>query len=93
VLTINDTAITQGAEYQKTELEGKLYAFTETFALAVRETYKGAIINGTDITLPNDDGMWDACVQPATSRANNVGVAKTAGAEGETVDVYCVNEA
>lgn len=29
-------------------------------------------------------------VQPATSRFHNVGVAKTGGNEGETVEVYCV---
>ena len=29
-------------------------------------------------------------VQPATSRLHNVGVAKTGGAEGQTVDIYCV---
>lgn len=52
--------------------------------------YKCLKIEGTTVTVQDteDNGI---CVQPATSRLHNVGVAKTGGVGGQMVDVYCVN--
>ena len=51
--------------------------------------YQFLEIDGTTVTpieAPETQGTF---VQKATSNLHNVGVAKTAGAEGETVEVYC----
>lgn len=43
--------------------------------------------------ITENNGGNGIFVQPSTSRLHNVGVAKTSGAAGETVDVYCASEA
>lgn len=50
-------------------------------------TYCGLTIDGTTISK-NEDALAKTFVQPATSNDVPVGVAKTAGADGETVQVY-----
>lgn len=45
-------------------------------------------INASGEITSNPDNT--AFVQPATSRSHYVGVAKTAGTTGETIEVYCV---
>jgi hypothetical protein len=51
--------------------------------------YKTLLVGGMTISVA-DGQTGGTFVQPATSTLHNVGVAKTAGAEGETVDVFCV---
>lgn len=67
-------------------------AFSPTSALVAYNNGTGAYatlsIDGDTITA--DSAEIGTYVQPATSRLHNVGVAKTSGTEGETVDVYCV---
>lgn len=100
VCTVDGTDITVGT---KTVLEeGKsisygisLIAFSEGSVLSVNSgdlaTCVGAIIDGTNITVNSSpEVIVGTYVQPATSSLHNVGVAKTGGAAGETVEVYCV---
>lgn len=67
-------------------------ALSPTSALVAYANGAGAYatlsIDGDTITA--DSAEIGTYVQPATSRLHNVGVAKTSGTEGETVDVYCV---
>ena len=50
--------------------------------------YRGLTISGNTITAEATDVAGGTSVKPATSNKYNVGVAKTSGAEGETVEVY-----
>jgi hypothetical protein len=65
--------------------------FTETQAVVLfgDGTYVGLSIDGSTITVKEQTYEGGTFVQPATSNLHNVGVAKTSGIEGETVEVYC----
>lgn len=97
ILTIDGETITVGTEADfdaNTVSHTSLLAFSENSALVVYNNSTGAFagltIDGDTITVnTTESGTF---VQPATSRLHNVGVAKTSGAEGETVEVYCVGE-
>jgi len=52
--------------------------------------YKTLTIDDMTITVEDDGQTGGTFVQPATSTLHNVGVARSAGAAGETVEVYCV---
>jgi hypothetical protein len=95
VLTISGTTITTGTavvfDYNFPK-NISFVTFSATSAIVVYYNGTGAFanlsINGTTITT--DATEIGTYVQPATSRLHNVGVAKTGGTEGQTVDVYCV---
>ena len=100
VLTVSGTTITVGTakvfESASTTYTS-LVAFSETSALVAYNKGQGGFcgltIDGTTITVQEtDDGTNGTFVQPATTRLHNVGVAKTSGAEGDTIEVYCVGE-
>ena len=103
VLTINGTAITAGNPFvfNPTETDGTrgtyktVIAFSDNSALVVFTdgsdirgigAYASLSIDDSTITENEASGTF---VQPAKSNLHNVGVAKTAGAEGESVEVYC----
>lgn len=95
ILTIDGTTITAGTEKvfdYNTVTYTSLVAFSENSALVAYNNGSGAFsgitIDGTTITA--DGNTLGTYVQPATSRMHNVGIAKTGGTTGETVDVYCV---
>lgn len=96
ILTANGTTVEKGTVTTFESLDTKLVAIADFSANSVLVAYncsgaskfKGLIINDTSIIVEeNESGTF---VQPATSNLFNVGVAKTSGTEGETVDVYCV---
>ncbi len=64
-----------------------VFSHTSAIAFLVDGTFQGLIIDPNTLSVTRQSGTF---VQPATSRLYNVGVAKTAGAAGETVDVYLV---
>lgn len=57
--------------------------FANQFIAGVGFTIDGAAISVNQLTT--------TCVQPATSRLHNVGVAKEGGEEGDLIGVYCVS--
>lgn len=72
-----------------------LVAFSDNSAMVFYNNssagkFKSFLIDGTTITDQEASEYGGTFVQPATSNLHNVGVAKTSGAEGETVEVYCV---
>lgn len=70
------------------------FSITEfsTGGLASDGVYAFSFTIADDGTITETDGENGTFVQPATTRLHNVGVAKTSGAEGDTIDVYCVGE-
>jgi hypothetical protein len=69
-----------------------LVAISSNSAFAVYDAdgvsrYTSLVVDGTTITCSDESGTF---VKPATSALVPTGVAKTSGAEGETVEVYCV---
>ena len=102
VFTIDGTDITEGELYT---LDTTATSLTNTKAIALSGSsvllvccdsgaakYYFFEITDTTITLVNPEASetQGTFVQPAVSNMYNVGVAKTSGAEGETVEVYCV---
>ena len=93
-LIVDDTTITAGEKTvfdYNTITYSSLVAFSDNAALVVYDNalgmYSSLSIDGAIITAnDNEEGTY---VQPATSNLHNVGVAKTSGAEGEMVEVYC----
>lgn len=98
VLTIDGTTITMGANFvfdANASYWPCPIAFSGSSALVLYRkgaggSYTTLTIDGTTITA-SDAAEFGTFVQPATSRAHNVGVAKTGGTEGSTVDVYMVS--
>lgn len=106
VLTIDGTTVIAGTPtvFDYTASSSATVIGTEAICLTLTENsalvlyctynmesakYKELVISGTTIiTKEIPAGTY---IVPASSRANNVGVAKTAGEEYEFVDVYCVN--
>lgn len=96
VLTINeDNTITVGDPSTLNNVAVSnisVMTFSETSALIMfydgYRSYSSLTIDGTTVT--NDSFTVGTYVQPATSSLHNIGVAKTGGAAGETVEVYCV---
>ena len=96
ILTINeDNTITVGEPSTLTNVAVSnisAVAFSGTSALIVfydgYRTYSSLTIDGTTVT--NDSFTIGTYVQQAVSSLHNIGVAKTGGSEGETVEVYCV---
>ncbi len=87
----SNTVATMSVDYGKIGLE----PISENNILAFVNSGTGRFLNiNTDndtITIAEDtDTERGTFVKPATSYFNNVGVAATGGAEGETVDVYVV---
>jgi hypothetical protein len=71
-----------------------IIALSETNAVIIANNgsgfYREVVIEGSELVLrENTDYTSGTFVQPATSNLHNVGVAKTSGSEGETVEVYC----
>lgn len=92
VLTINDTGIEEGEEVSINDLaitNNSIAVMSENHVIVACNAdvgrYYDLKINGTTITV---DEVLGEFVQPATSNKVPVGVAKTAGTEGETVQVY-----
>ena len=98
VLTLNNDIISIGEQmtmYNSQSDYISLVTLSNASALVFYNSstgqYKSLNIDGTTIT-ESSAGEAETFVQPATSRLYNVGVAKTGGTEGETVEVYCVEE-
>lgn len=95
IITVEDDNVVLGTpeifDYN-TVTYNDVVAFSETSALVVYYdglgAYSSVTIDGDIVTI--DITGTGTFVQPATSNLHNVGVAATSGAEGETVDVYCV---
>jgi hypothetical protein len=98
ILTVNDTTALPTspvdillAGLYNSDYRQQTIVFSSNSVLVLQNDgrYVGLTINGDTITV-NEGTSGGTFVQPATSNLFNVGVAKTSGAEGETVDVYCV---
>ena len=90
VFDINGTTISAGEmttfEYESVTYES-LVVFSETSVLAV---YNAAVVGKfADLAINGTTIVFDGLVKKATSNSIRVGVAKTSGAEGEMVEVYC----
>lgn len=97
VITIGEESITAGEETALLDFDSSS-AFSTAYILpssksSVLVIYSGAASAYLSLSIDGDnvtrDELIGTFVQPATSNLHNVGVAKTAGAEGETVEVYC----
>lgn len=93
VVTIDDTAISFGNEaaFNPSGATKSIIPFSANSALVVYAggsigKYASLSIADTTVTVNEASGTF---VQPATSNLHNVGVAKTSGAEGDMVEVYC----
>jgi hypothetical protein len=94
VFTVDGTTITAGTakvfDYNTTTYPS-LVAFSETSTLVAYNnglsSYSSIEVSGTTITAGGSATVTK--VQKSTSNLHNVGVAKTSGAEGEMVEVYC----
>ena len=100
VLTINGTSITAGTEKvfnSAITSHVSAVAFSANSSLIVYQSagvgaFKGLTIDGTTINVQNNTNTTNGTyVQTATNRLHNVGIANTGGAEGETIEVYCVS--
>jgi hypothetical protein len=95
VLTIDATTVTAGTAtvfYSATSSYCFAVALSSNSALVVYDSslggYKGLSIDGDTITVDETTSNGTK-VQKATSNLHNVGVAKTSGTAGQTVEVYC----
>ena len=93
ILTINGDDITIGESTvfdYNTLYSSDIIAFSDNSALVVYNNGLGkySSLSIDDTTITADGGVEGTYVQPATSNLHNVGVAKTSGADGETVEVY-----
>lgn len=92
ILSIDDTVINAGTPTAFNASGGSKITlpFSTNSALIVYADgtgkYASLSIDGTTITIDAASGTY---VRPATSNLHNVGVAKTAGTEGETIEVFC----
>ena len=101
VVTVDDMTITPTTSANLTTFvssgitkDTSLVGFSDSSAMvfyyATTGQFRSLSIDGTTITLEEleSNGTF---VQPATSNLYNVGIAKTGGTEGETIEVYCVS--
>ena len=80
-------------EYTHSLSRGQLIALATNSVLLINDDDFGQCRNLTidsDGRITLDNIPIGSYVQPATSRYHNVGVAKTSGSAGDTIEVYCV---
>ena len=97
ILTVSGSTVSVGTEIGFDTSKGRsnrsIILFSPNNALLIYDTgsqgkYQSFSIEGA-VATPDSAVSGEILIQKATSNLHNVGVAKTAGAEGEMVEVYC----
>ena len=97
ILTVEDDTISMGSiktfDESNTSYTNVLpLSSTDVFTVYNNGTGKYGTLSVSGNTISSNNEIIGTYVKSATSRLYNVGIAKTSGVGGDTVEVYCVNK-